>query len=262
MPLIKYFVLLVLIASIVQASILGVVFLFRKGINRKADAFFGALLLAFTSSSTAILLLRSRSIAPDFQHLYHLPLWFSLFFGPLLFYHVKFTLFPSYKMRSSDAKHFLLGCLQVGFLLYMWPKPIIEQNEIWQNFIMPCYGPLEYTAFLITLFLYLTISYRYIRYKLAILRKREDTAAIEEATMLRWMVKVFVVLMSIYSFFAITDFIAFNFYNINLYDMDHFRYAGDFVFAGMLLWLGYHGLKQLSPKFHIGSRAKKYLKSI
>lgn len=259
MPLIKYFVLWVLIASIVQAGILGVVFLFRKEENQKANLFFGALLLAFTSSAIAILLLRSRTLMPDFQHVYHLPLWLTLFFGPLLFYHVKFTLFPTYKMRSSDVKHFVLGTLQVGFLIYMCLQPLLRQNEIWQAFIMPYYGPLEYAAFLTTLFLYLTISYRYIRYKLAILRKRQAENDIEEATSLRWMVKVFVLLMSIYSFLAITDFIAFNFYNINLYELDRFTYAGDLVFAVMLFWLGYHGLKQLSPKFHLGVRAKKYL---
>ncbi|MEM9991236.1 MAG: hypothetical protein AAF738_05690, partial [Bacteroidota bacterium] len=94
MPVIKYFVLLVLIISILQASILSVGFLLRKATNRKASVFFGLLLLAFTFSSIDIVLLRSASLAPHFQHLYHAPLWMSLFFGPLLFYHVKFMLFP------------------------------------------------------------------------------------------------------------------------------------------------------------------------
>ncbi len=260
MPFIKYTVLLVLIASIVQAGSLGIVFIIRKKPNRLANLFFGLLLLAFTSSSIAILLLRSHSLMPDFQHLYHLPLWLTLFFGPFLFYHVKFSLFPNYKLRATDAKHFILGLIQVSFLIYMSMQPLVRQNEIYQSIVMPYYGPMEYTAFLLTLFIYLSISYRYIRYKLAILRKRQPEKDIEEATMLRWMVKVFVVLMSIYSFFAITDFIAFNFYTINLYELDSFAYAGDFVFAVMSLWLGYHGLKQLSPRFHLGTHAKKYWK--
>ena len=252
MPLIKYFVLLVLIASILQASVLGVGFLVRKSTNRKASVFFGLLLLAFALSSIDILLLRSNTFAPQFSHLYHLPLWMSLFFGPLLFYHVKFMLFPTYQLRLSDSKHFALGGIQIGFLTYMSLQPLVRQNEIWTDFIRPYYGPLEYAAFLLTLLMYLSISYRYIRYKLAILKNKNAEAAIEDATMLRWMVKVFTVLMSIYSFFAITDFIAFNFYNINLFEVESFAYAGDLVFAGMLLWLGYHGLKQLSPRFHLG----------
>lgn len=252
MPIIKYFVLLVLVASILQASVLGIGFLFRKSSNRKSSVFFGLLLMAFALSSINILLLRSNILAPHFQHLYHVPLWLSLFFGPLLFYHVKFMLFPNYELRLTDSKHFILGGLQIGFLTYMWLQPLARQNEIWLNFIRPFYGPLEYTAFLLSLLLYLSIAYRYIRYKLAILRNKNARVAMEDATMLRWMVKVFVVLMSIYSFFAVTDFIAFNFYSINLFDVEAFAYAGDLVFAGMLLWLSYHGLKQLSPRFHLG----------
>ncbi|MEM9992384.1 MAG: hypothetical protein AAF738_11515, partial [Bacteroidota bacterium] len=151
-----------------------------------------------------------------------------------------------------DSKHFVLGGIQWSFLMYMWIQPLSIQNQIWHNFIRPYYGPMEYGTFLLTLFLYLIITYRYIRYKDALLRRRGDVAGVEVTNMLRWMVKVFVVLMSIYSFFALTDFVAFNFYNINLFDVATFAYAGDLFFAGMLLWLSYHGLKQLSPCFHLG----------
>lgn len=211
------------------------VLLVRHHKNWKADLTYAFLLLTFALGCADVFLLRTN-IVGRFIHVYHLPLWYTLSFGPLLFYYVKFSLFPSYEFRGSDLKHLILPTLQVFSVLYFTFQTRVTDDELWDAFIRPVYGPIEYGLFLIFLFIYTSLSYRYIRYKIALLRKRGTPEELALASHLRRTVKYFVVLATAYSFFAIYDFIAYQFFNINLYEVEGFSFFGDISFAAILLW--------------------------
>lgn len=208
----------------------------KKTGTSKANKSLGFLILTFALSLFNILLLRT-SFFGAYEHLYQVPLWFTLSFGPLLFYYVKFTLFPTYIFRGSDLKHLILPVIQLVFVFVVSFQPKEEQHQIWENFIRPIYGPLEYSLFLIFFFVYASLSYRYIRYRLAKLRKAGFDWEREKAWSLRKLVKRLSILAAIYSFFAVTDFVAFNFLNRDLYKVDGYIYLGDLSFMLMLLWL-------------------------
>lgn len=202
----------------------------------KANKSLGFLLLTFALSLFNILLLRT-SFFGAYEHLYQVPFWFTLSFGPLLFYYVKFTLFPTYIFRGSDLKHLVLPIMQFVFVFVVSFQPEQEQHQIWENFIRPVYGPIEYSLFLIFFFIYASLSYRYIRYRLAKLRKSGFDWEREKAWSLRKLVKRLSILAAIYSFFAVTDFVAFNFLNRDVYQVEGFVYLGDVTFTAMLFWL-------------------------
>lgn len=202
----------------------------------KANKSLGFLILIFSLSLFNILLLRT-SFFGAYEHLYQVPFWFTLSFGPLLFYYVKFTLFPTYIFRGSDLKHMILPVMQFVFVFVVSFQPEQEQHQIWENFIRPIYGPTEYSLFLIFFFIYASLSYRYIRYRLAKLRKIGFDWECEKAWSLRKLVKRLSILAAIYSFFAVTDFVTFNFLNRDLYRVEGYVYLGDVTFTAMLLWL-------------------------
>jgi len=208
----------------------------KKTGTSKANKSLGFLILTFALSLFNILLLRTKFFGA-YEHLYQVPFWFTLSFGPLLFYYVKFTLFPTYIFRGSDLKHLILPIMQFVFVFLVSFQPEREQHQIWENFIRPVYGPIEYSLFLVFFFLYASLSYRYIRYRLAKLRKAGFDWEREKAWSLRNLVKRLSILAAIYSFFAVTDFVAFNFLSRDLYKVEGYVYLGDLTFTAMLLWL-------------------------
>ncbi len=234
---IAHYIVASLLAISSIAGLLGsFVSFFKQHDNWKATLTYCFLLLTFALGCADVFLLRTN-IVGRFIHVYHLPLWYTLSFGPLLFYYVKFSLFPNYIFRGSDFKHLILPSLQVFSVLYFTFQVTLTDDVLWDNFIRPIYGPIEYSLFLIFLFIYTSLSYRYIRYKIALLRRRGTKEEINLANQLRRTVKYFAVLATIYSFFALTDFIAYQFFFINLYEVKGFSFFGDLAFSGMLFWL-------------------------
>lgn len=232
----RYVVLSIMLFSVLL-GLLGSAHQFvRRSGTGKANNSLAFLLLTFSFSIFNILLLRT-SIFGDYQHLYQLPLWFTLSFGPLLFYYVKYKLFPTYQFRGSDLKHLVLPSIQLVLVFFVSLQPQKDQLLIWQNFIRPIYGPVEYSLFLLFFFLYASFSYRYIRYKLAQLRKQGQEWEIDTANSLRHLVRRLTILAFVYSFFALTDFVAFRFFQHNLRQVEGYTHIGDLALSGMLLWL-------------------------
>ncbi len=236
MEILHYLIISLLVLSSLSGLMMSIVlFVYPKGV-RMANVSYALLLLTFSLGCADVFLLRTQ-ILGYYIHVYHLPLWFTLSFGPLLFYAVKFSLFPNYQFRGTDAKHLIMPILQTFSVLYFVLQPKNIRMEVWESFIRPIYGPLEYSFFLVSLFIYTVLSYRYIRYKIALSKRRGEQTNVENAQALRVSIKYFSIFATLYSFFAVTDFIAYRFFFINLYEVPGFTFFGDIMFSAMLLWL-------------------------
>ena len=238
MGIIQFLVLSLLLFSAVQGLMIGLFMFVRNRGNRLANVALGFLLFTFGLSALDVWLLRVQWFE-NALHVYHLPFWFTLSFGPLFFYHVKFSLFPIYQFRPTDFKHLILPVMQFVLVFSIGLQAPENQYQISQDFIRPYYGPIEYALFLVFLFVHLSLAYRYVRYQNARLRHKGQEWEKKKAFLLRKTVKRLSLLGGVYSFFALVDFIAYRFFNINLYDAPGFSFFGDIAFAGMLLWLGY-----------------------
>lgn len=236
MEIAHYLIICILLISSLSGLMMSIIlFAYPKGV-RMANVSYALLLLTFGLGCANVFFLRTQLLG-HYIHVYHLPLWFTLSFGPLLFYAVKFSLFPSYQFRGTDAKHLILPILQTFSVLYFVLQPKNIRMEVWDAFIRPIYGPLEYSIFLVSLFIYTVLSYRYIRYKIALSRRKGEQTAVENAQALRVSIKYFSVFATLYSFFAVIDFVAYRFFFVNLYDVPGFTFFGDTMFSAMLLWL-------------------------
>ncbi|MEM9885391.1 MAG: hypothetical protein AAF849_05815 [Bacteroidota bacterium] len=236
MDTLRYIVLIAMLAGVLLGLVASLHQLLRYSGTQKANTCIGLLLLIFSLSLFNVLLLRT-SFFGQYEHLYQVPFWFTLSFGPLLFYYVKFSLFPTYEARLSDSKHIILPSIQMVLVFAVALQPQNQQHQIWDNFLRPVYGPIEYTLFLIFFFLYASLSYRYIRYKLARLRKAGFAWEKNKAWSLRKLVTRLVILAVFYSLFALTDFVSLHFLGRDLYQTEGFVFFGDLALTAMLLWI-------------------------
>ncbi|MEM7573099.1 MAG: hypothetical protein AAF433_09375 [Bacteroidota bacterium] len=90
------------------------------------------------------------------------PLYFNLWLPVLLFYYIKLTLYPNYRLRGSDLKHFALPIGQLIYFLLMWLIPSWRHPE-GRWFYSPFYGGLEQALFLFMVPTYLIFSLQYFR---------------------------------------------------------------------------------------------------
>ena len=173
---------------------------------------------------------------------YFLPVWFSLSFGPAIFYAVKFRLFPAYRLRGTDLKHFLFPVIQLLFFVWFLFISDRAKTDIFEHYVLERYKFFEALLFTISWFTYLVMSYRYIKYRIAMTRKFYRPT--EGQKLLSWkrLVKVLFVIGVINTTFITADFVAYNFMTINLYDLSGFAFWSDLSYAlipATLVWFNF-----------------------
>lgn len=133
---------------------------------------FSGLMFLFALALTRVILIRTGWMEAR-PTTFFLPIWYTLSFGVLLFYGVKMRLYPSYRMRLTDLKHFFIPILQAIFFWWMAFKKDSYKLGLLENFIPTYYKPLEGGLFIILFFSYLALSFRYVKFKQATLRKQK-----------------------------------------------------------------------------------------
>lgn len=256
---------LVLSAAVVLNVLVAAVFLFRKNENKRADFFFAAFLLAFalTSFHHIMILKGIYSAQPE---LLFLPVYFTLAFGMLLFYSVKLRLFPAYRFEGSDAKHFILPVGQfVYFLSIFLLAGIAFRENLGRRFYSPFYGGLEMALYIATFYAYQFGAYRYVRFKISTLRKKQEGGqAMYEALVLRRMLRVMLILFWINSAYIVADFVMYELLRLNMHNFRGFTRFGDLSFAAMAGWAGLSGVQLLlkPPYLNLSTLVFDFLKKL
>jgi hypothetical protein len=237
-----YLLIFVLAIDVLQGLGIGTLFFFKSTGEKRANAFYGLLLITF-----GLTLLHNIFVMTGLFHLYpwlsYLPSYFTLAFPVLLFYHVKLTLYPNYQFRSTDIKHFILPVLQFCFFIFMifaaqsFSEPL-KRNQANALF----YGRYEQLFYLISFFAYLYFSWRYIQRKRREVRERKE---LKQIFYLRILVQTLFVLFCIHTFFVLSDFISYEFFDVNLRAFRAFAALGALSFAALLFWLGIYGFQVL-----------------
>ncbi|MCB0568373.1 MAG: hypothetical protein KDC66_01345 [Phaeodactylibacter sp.] len=242
-----FFFLLIFVLSIivVQCLSIGCLFFLKRSGDARANAAFGLLLLAF---GLALLhnILYFLKVYEQYPRLKFLPIYFTLAFPPLLFYHVKLNLYPSYKLRWTDVKHLLLPGFQFLFFVVLFLLPV-EVKSTWdRQFYNPFYGALEQLLYLTTFFAYLYFSHRYVRQRrLELGRRYRHPAELKKVLYERTLIRVLFFLFIIHAVFVVTDFVCYEFLNINLRAVKSYVALGMLSFAALAAWLGTYGFQVL-----------------
>lgn len=236
-----YLFLLVMFLSMAQGILIGTLFFLKRSGDKRANAFYGLLLITFGLTLLHNLLTLTGTFE-KFPHLHFLPIYFSLAFPPLLFYHVKFSLYPNYRLRLTDLKHFILPFMQIAFFLTLFLYPTEVKSQIGRRFLNPFFGAAEQALYISTFLAYLYFAYKYIRKK-----KQESSrkSSLRLVAYLSHLLKFFSILFAIHLVFVIADFIYYEFFSINIRTLKPYAALGALSFAALVDWLGLYGFQVL-----------------
>ena len=239
-----YILLLLLSAGVLQALAIGGLFFFKRSGDRRANWFFGLLLLVF-----GLTLLHNIfnfvSLYDYYPNLRFLPIYYTLSFPVLLFFHAKLSLYPSYKVRWTDLKHFLLPAGQVLFFIFMFLQPLSVKASAGRVYYNPFYGAFEQGLYLISFFAYLYFAHRYIRQRrLEAVAKRQGQE-LRKVLYLRTLIRVLLMLFIVHTVFVLTDFFYYEYLEINLRSVKPYVALGMMSFAALGYWMGTYGFQVL-----------------
>lgn len=229
-----FYILMALLGlGVLQGLFMGLVFMVQRGIRARVNIYYGLLLVAFS-----LTLLHNIFLLGGLDEYLNWPIYFTLSFPPLLFYFVKLSLYPHYRLRLTDVKHFILPVGQFLFFIYVF----VSQPGLERHFLNPFYGALEQLLYLITFFFYLYSANKYIQHKSAHRGRNTDLRRVAYMQML---VYIFWVLFFVHTAFILTDFVSYEFFQVNLRSLKLYVGLGALSFAVLVYWLGIYGAQSL-----------------
>ncbi|NUO00142.1 MAG: hypothetical protein HUU01_05955, partial [Saprospiraceae bacterium] len=138
-----YLLIAALLAGVLQSLSVGGLFFLKRSGERRANACYGLLLIAMGLTLLHNILLISN-VFVHYPRLQFLPIYFTLSFPPLLFYYVKLTLYPAYRLKRSDIKHFILPIGQVLFFFAIFFNLVEYKGTPGRYFYSPFYGTFKH----------------------------------------------------------------------------------------------------------------------
>ena len=182
------------------------------------------------------------------------PLYFNLWLPVLLFYYIKLTLYPHYRLRWSDAKHFALPIGQLIYFLLMWQFPEWRHPD-GRWFYSPFYGGLEQALFLFMVPAYLIFSSQYFRRsRSSPVSQRSGESSVPKTTnrplsRTHWYVYQLMrgtfLFWLAYAVVALVDFFAYKFWGKDLRELSWFAAFGALSFTGLLYGWCLYGFQVL-----------------
>ena len=224
------------LAGLTAAGTGGLFFVRRVG-EKRANAFFGCLLIAFglTQWHNVLTLMDFYETHPQWRFL---PIYFTLSFPVLLFYYVKLSLYPTYRFQRTDIKHFVLPVSQWLFFCLVLIQPLKQKLIAGRGFYNPFYGALEQAIYLGTFFAYMYFAYRYIRQKRKHIRGKKEAWRV---LYLDKLVKILFILFSGHTLLVVTDFAAYEFINVNMRAFKPYAAFSVLSFTAIVGWLSAYG---------------------
>lgn len=239
-----YLLLFLLILGVGQALSIGGLFFFKQSGDQRSNWFFGVLLITFglTLVHNIFNFIELYKVWPEGKFL---PLYYTLSFPVLLFFHAKLSLYPSYRLRWTDAKHFVLPLGQFLFFLVMFLQPVAVKAALGRVYYNPFYGAFEQGLYLISFFAYLYFAHRYIRQRRLEVQQQRQPRELRKVLYLRTLIRVLLILYIVHTVFVLTDFIYYEFLEINLRSVKPYVALGMLSFAALGYWMGTYGFQVL-----------------
>jgi AraC-like DNA-binding protein len=95
--------------------------------------------------------------------LYFLPIFYSLAFGPLIYFYVKSLTNSAFRIGWAQVWHFVPVMIQAGLYMFLSSQPYDFRNWFWVNVHEPVTYRIEFDGTLLSLLVYLGLSLRLLR---------------------------------------------------------------------------------------------------
>ena len=218
---------------VVGALATAVVYAAKRSGNRSSNVFFALLLTSFALSISA-LVLEHLGLPARHPRLRYVPLWFTWTIGPAWFFYVKFSLFPAYRFRWSDLKHFVAPSVQVLTYAVVFFGRLLDGRQGPVRVAGVPATTIEEVVFLASVGGYILAAYRYLRYRAREIGPRRLRWDYWKVALLRRSQRVLVVLLAL-NF----GFVAYNFVveQASGFGLEHVRgfYASSSLTFGLIL---------------------------
>ena len=239
--IIFYLLIFVLAVAVLQSLGIGFLFFFKRSGVKRANYFYGLLLITF-GLTLFHNILHITDLFQSHPRFRMLPFYFTLAFPTLLFYYVKLDLYPNYRLQWSDSKHFILPVSQFVFFVAIFFNFFNQGSPLTRYFYNPFYGAMEQLLYLSTFFAYMYFAYRYIRQKDKELKNKVEA---KKVFYLKTLIQTLFFLFCIHAIFVIVDFVSFDLFDIDLRTIKPFEALGVLSFAALVYWLGVYGFQVL-----------------
>ncbi len=133
--------------------------LFFAPTNKQANRFL-ALLLFSMSAWLIDGLFRLANIYGQNAELYFLPIFYSLGFGPLIYFYVRSLTDSQFRFERRYGWHFLPVALQGGLYVFLTLQPYAYRNWFWQTIHYPYTYRVEFDGTWLSLLIYVGLSLR------------------------------------------------------------------------------------------------------
>lgn len=237
-----YGLLVILVLGVIQGLGIGGLYFFKRSGERRGNFFLGCLLICFS-----LTLLHNILVITDFfdfnPRFKFLPIYFTLTFPTLLFLHVKLNLYPSYKMRWTDIKHFFLPISQTTYFLVLFFSNVSYKAPIERSFFNPFFGAFEQFLYIIFFLAYLYFSKKYIDRRKA--AGKISPGMHKKIQYLEKLIQVFLILFVVHTLFILVDFFSYEFLGVNLRSLKIYAGLGILSFAALVFWAGLYGFQTL-----------------
>lgn len=104
--------------------------------------------------------MRIAGIYQQQPNLYFLPIFYSLGFGPLIWFYVRSLVNANFRLRRSDLLHFLPVALQALLYITLTFSSYRTKYNFWENIHKPFTYRLEFDGTWLSLMIYLSLSFR------------------------------------------------------------------------------------------------------
>lgn len=225
--------------AMTTALVIGILFFFKQSGQRVANFLYGFLLLLCAGVQLHFIFAANEwpFNEPEWPYL---PIYFSLSLPVLFFFHVKLTLFPSYRVRPSDTKH---AILPIGQMLYVWAIFLVEAWRIpgGRYFYNPFYGGLEQALFIFLFPLYIVFGYQYFRARKKQLRPNFS----RQLWYIHKLLKGTMLFVLAYVILGVSDFLVHKFFYLDLKEHYWFLALSAASFSSLVLFFGAYGFQVL-----------------
>ncbi len=222
---------------------MGVWYFFRPVGKREANVLL-SFFLGILSLSLLHNLLVNIGIFNNNPRWYFIPIQYHLALGPLLFFYVKSRLYRFFHLQKKDFKHFILPTVQAVSYFSVGFSDAMYKEAVWHQSYLPLGKPLEGFLFVVGFSFYIYFSYRFIRFKLNLLTQKKGFAwELDKVKRLKRMVKGLFLLFLISAGYIVGDFIVYQQFGMNLYNIRGYTYIGDISFTLIVLWVSYYAFR-------------------
>lgn len=190
----------------------GIQLLFRKEGIKQTNTLLGLLLILY-SLTLFNSLMAMTGVYASYQHLYFLPLVFTLSIGPLFYFFVRSRIEPSFRIEKWHLLHFILPLSQFLFYLIISVQSTETKSYLWINVISQYVQYIEETLVILS-------SIGYI-YAAIVLISKKTPILLWNKSIIDWLKKFAIsllILVLISSIYEITDWILWSFYEYNLFN--------------------------------------------